>query len=79
MENNDWNENVFAYCFGRLIEKAQDTIEDDDGSMFFWGKKLAYQEAIEAVQNAVLGFGLDLKDAGIEYNTDDLFRVLKTK
>ena len=77
--NSDINENVFAYCFGRIVEKAEESAEIDDGSEFFDGKRLAYFEAIEAVQNAIMGFGIDLKEVGMDYDANQVYVLARQK
>ena len=70
------NEATIEFIISRVIENANDTLEeatqnkDDD---FYKGKKLAYYEILDTIKNELLVREQDLKEYGLDIDLEKTF------
>lgn len=70
--NRNINENVFKACMAELLDNLNDLYEQDTRSEFFDGKFLAYYEVFSTLQGEIEGFGIDLKEVGLDFDVDKI-------
>ncbi len=60
------NEDKMKYIISRLIDNANETLEESPEDDFFKGKKLAYYEMLDTIKNELELSEYDLKDFGLD-------------
>ena len=66
------NDAIFEHIMTRVQEKIDVFIKERDESEFSQGKALAYVELIDAINNTLLGYGIDPKKYGLKTDTDKI-------
>lgn len=56
----------------RVLQNATDAAEEDDGTDFFDGKKLAYYEILDTIKSEFIVRGVDLKPLGLDICLESL-------
>lgn len=70
------NENDLKYIISRLVNLANDAIEEsrkNKNDLFYRGKKLAYYEMISTIRNQLYIDDIDLKEFGLDFDPDRIF------
>lgn len=68
------NSNDIEYIISRIIDNANDTLENrDNGSDFDDGKMLAYYEVLDTIKNELIARGQELSKFGLDIDLDNIF------
>ena len=70
------NEETIKYIIARVISNANDALEEskqNEGDVFYEGRKLAYYEILDTIKNDLDINDQDLKEFGLDINLEQTF------
>jgi len=70
---NKLSEEAIKYIISRVIDNANDTVEEskqNKGDDFYKGKKMAYYEVLDTIKNELEAREMDLKEFGLDINLE---------
>lgn len=72
-------EESLKYIIARVLEYANDALKENDDNDFLGGKKLAYIEVLNCIQNELIIHEMDLKEFGLDIDVINSIYASKPK